>query len=118
MIEDNDDIRELLVQSLADTGHSASGAADGPSGLAALLTVGPDLAFVDVGLPGFDGYEVARRARAAGSRVRLIALTGYSRDEDKQLAVAAGFDEHLVKPPLDDDLQRSLARASAAASAP
>lgn len=111
VVEDNEDIRELFVQSLADTGHSVTCAADGPSGLEALLAFGPDVAFVDVGLPGFDGYEVARRARAAGSRSRLIALTGYGQIEDKQRAVEAGFDEHLVKPVLDDDLRRSLERS-------
>lgn len=111
VVEDNEDIRELFVQSLADTGHSVTCAADGPSGLEALLAFGPDVAFVDVGLPGFDGYEVARRARAAGSRSRLVALTGYGQSEDKQRAVDAGFDEHLVKPVLDDDLRRSLERS-------
>jgi signal transduction histidine kinase/ActR/RegA family two-component response regulator len=114
VVEDNQDIRELFVQSLADTGHSVTCAADGPSGLQALLASGPDVAFVDVGLPGFDGYEVARRARAAGSRTRLVALTGYGQSTDKQRAVEAGFDEHLVKPVLDDDLRRSLDRASSA----
>jgi signal transduction histidine kinase len=111
VVEDNADIRELFVQSLAHTGHSVTCAADGPSGLEALLAFGPDVAFVDVGLPGFDGYEVARRARAAGSRSRLIALTGYGQLEDKLRAVEAGFDEHLVKPVLDDDLRRSLERS-------
>jgi signal transduction histidine kinase/ActR/RegA family two-component response regulator len=114
VVEDNQDIRELFVQSLADTGHSVTCAADGPSGLDALLVLRPDVAFVDVGLPGFDGYEVARRARAAGSRARLVALTGYGQSTDKERAVDAGFDEHLVKPVLDDDLRRSLDRASTA----
>jgi CheY-like chemotaxis protein len=114
VVEDNEDIRELFVQSLAETGHSVTCAADGPSGLEALLASGPDVAFVDVGLPGFDGYEVARRARAAGSRSRLVALTGYGQSTDKQRAVDAGFDEHLVKPVLDDDLRGSLERASSA----
>jgi signal transduction histidine kinase len=114
VVEDNEDVRELFVQSLADTGHSVTCAADGPSGLEALLSYGPDVAFVDVGLPGFDGYEVARRARAAGSRSRLVALSGYGQKEDKQRAAEAGFDEHLVKPVLGDDLRMSLERASAA----
>jgi signal transduction histidine kinase/ActR/RegA family two-component response regulator len=114
VVEDNQDVRELFVQSLATTGHSVACAADGPSGLETLLAFRPDVAFVDVGLPGFDGYEVARRARAAGSRSRLVALTGYGQSTDKQRAVEAGFDEHLVKPVLDDDLRRSLERASSA----
>lgn len=114
IVEDNEDIRELFVQSLADTGHSVTCAVDGPSGLETLLASAPDVAFVDVGLPGFDGYEVARRARAAGLRSRLVAMTGYGQSSDKQRAVDAGFDEHLVKPVLDDDLRSSLARATSA----
>lgn len=106
------------MQLLGDAGNTVAGAGDGPSGLEAVLSFGPHVAFVDVGLPGFDGYEVARRARAAGSRARLIALTGYSRREDKQRAVDAGFDEQLVKPLLNDDLQQSLARATPATNAP
>lgn len=112
VIEDNEDIRELFVESLAAGGHSVTCAEDGPTGLDALLSSGPDIAFVDVGLPGFDGYEVARRARAAGSQTRLVALTGYGQSEDKQRAVDAGFDEHLVKPVLDDDLRRSLEKSA------
>ncbi len=111
VIEDNEDVRHLFAQSLAEAGHSVTCAMDGPRGLEALLALRPDVAFVDVGLPGFDGYEVARRARSSGSRSHLVALTGYGQSSDKQRAVAAGFDEHLVKPVLDEDLRRSLERA-------
>jgi CheY-like chemotaxis protein len=64
------------------------------------LHLKPDLTLVDIGLPGLDGYEVARRIRAdsAGRELRLVALTGYGLDEDRARALAAGYDLHLVKP--------------------
>ena len=69
----------------------------------------PEAALVDIGLPGVDGYELARRVRnALGDRIRLIALTGYGRDEDRRAVLSAGFDEHLVKPLAPDDLLRVL----------
>lgn len=111
VVEDNQDIRELFAEALTANGHLVACAEDGPSGLSTVLSFDPDVAFVDVGLPGFDGYEVARRARAAGSRARLVALTGYGQKEDKQRAVEAGFDEHLVKPVRSEDLRRSLEKA-------
>ncbi|MFO0619177.1 MAG: hybrid sensor histidine kinase/response regulator, partial [Polyangiaceae bacterium] len=64
-VEDNEDMREMLAELLSLAGHELSLAADGPEGLARILELRPDVAFVDVGLPGFDGFEVARRARAA-----------------------------------------------------
>ena len=75
-------------------------AADGLTGLAFALSEVPDVMLVDIGLPGIDGYEVARRVRReAGLKdVVLVALTGYGREEDKQNAIAAGFEYHLVKP--------------------
>jgi CheY-like chemotaxis protein len=69
----------------------------------------PEIALVDVGLPGLDGYEVARRLRAAmGRSVRLIALTGYGQPEDRERAFDAGFDLHLVKPVDRDQLSDAL----------
>ncbi|HEX2671149.1 MAG TPA: response regulator, partial [Polyangiaceae bacterium] len=111
LVEDNDDIRELFTEMLQEYGHDVTAAADGPSGLDAVLSVAPDIAFVDVGLPGMDGYELARRARGQGSKVRLVALTGYGQKEDKQRAHDAGFDEHLVKPVGDEDIRSAMARA-------
>ena len=64
---------------------------------------------LDIGLPGMDGYEVARRIRAGGSDARLVALTGYGRSEDVQRAQEAGFDAHLVKPVDLEHLLRNLA---------
>jgi signal transduction histidine kinase/CheY-like chemotaxis protein len=99
LIEDSDDIRETLREALVDAGHHATAAADGKAGLGMLLSIRPEVAVVDIGLPGLDGYEVARRARASlGAEIRLIALSGYGRPEDQRRALAAGFDAHLTKP--------------------
>lgn len=99
VVEDNEDSRDMLRHLLALSGHQVHEAADGPAGLAAALRFRPDIAFVDVGLPGLDGYEIARRVRAElGAAIRLVALTGYGQPEDRRLALEAGFDAHVVKP--------------------
>jgi PAS domain S-box-containing protein len=100
LIEDNEDSREMLRVSLQMSGHEVGVAADGPSGLALVQRRAPDVVLVDVGLPGMDGYEVARRIRAMpeGRRIRLIALTGYGQPEDRRRSRESGFDAHLVKP--------------------
>lgn len=108
VVEDNPDNRQLVGEMLRMHGHRVVEAEDGISGVDAILVDGVDLAIVDIGLPGWDGYEVARRVRAApaGARLRLVALTGYGRDEDKALARAAGFDLFLIKP---FDIEKFLA---------
>jgi signal transduction histidine kinase/CheY-like chemotaxis protein len=98
LVEDGEDVRSMLQELLEVEGHTVFTAADGPRGVERILEVEPDLAFVDIGLPGFDGYEVARRVRANGSRALLIALTGYGQDADRVHATAAGFNRHLTKP--------------------
>ncbi|MEX2224034.1 MAG: response regulator [Candidatus Rokuibacteriota bacterium] len=100
IIEDSQDSRDMLRYLLEHAGHEVHEASDGPSGVAAALSVRPDVALVDVGLPGLDGYEVARRVRAAveGRGVRLVALTGYGLPDDHRRSQEAGFDAHLVKP--------------------
>ena len=100
VVEDNDDGRETLAMMLRLNGHQVHEADSGPGGVASLKTVHPDVAIVDIGLPGFDGYEVARRARSSPETrgVRLVALTGYGQEEDRRNAHAAGFDWFLVKP--------------------
>lgn len=100
LVEDNADISDLIQMQLRMWGHEVSIADDGPSGLEAALGQRPDIAFVDVGLPGMDGYEVARQIRSAegADRMRLVAMTGYGRPEDRERALAAGFDAHLLKP--------------------
>ena len=85
---------------LEHAGHEVHEAEDGWAGLKAILKLRPDVALVDVGLPGLDGYEVARRVRCdeAARSVCLVALTGYGRHEDQRRSQEAGFDAHLVKP--------------------
>ena len=101
----------MLAQSW---GHEAIVAKDGPSALTIALTFEPDMALVDIGLPGMDGYEVARQLRKAspGRDLYLMALTGYGREDDIRLAHEAGFNEHLVKPADLEALQRMMASAA------
>jgi signal transduction histidine kinase len=98
LVEDRADERESLRIVLEEEGHDVAAAVDGPSGLALILDRRPDVALIDIGLPGFDGLELARRVRAAHRAMRLIALTGYGGAEDRALALAAGFDDYMVKP--------------------
>jgi CheY-like chemotaxis protein len=111
LIEDNADAAESLVMLLGLLGHQARSYPDGVSGLDGARAMPPDVMLVDIGLPGIDGYEVARRARRDPrlAAVPLVALTGYGRDEDRHQALAAGFDQHLVKPVDVDALQALLA---------
>jgi len=97
MIEDDADAREVLQISLEAEGQLVRVAANGDDGIALAAATRPDVVFIDLGLPGLDGFEVARRLRALlGTTVRLIALTG--RTEDREATAAAGFDGHLLKP--------------------
>jgi CheY-like chemotaxis protein len=100
VIEDDADGREVLQIMLQSWGHEVEMAANGPDGLALALAGRFDIALIDIGLPGLDGYAVARQLRAAptGRGLRLVALTGYGEPEDRRRALAAGFDVHLVKP--------------------
>lgn len=99
IVEDSDDLRDTMRIMLERAGHATTVVSDGNAGLESLIAATPDLAFIDLGLPGIDGYEVARRARERlGNAVTLVALSGYGRAEDKARAIAAGFDFHLTKP--------------------
>ena len=99
IIEDNPDGRETLRMLLECVGYRVEAAADGIQGLEEVLRCHPDVAVVDIGLPGLDGYQVARRVRAVlGDEVALIAVSGYGRPEDRQRAIQSGFDAHMVKP--------------------
>ena len=110
VIEDNTDAREMMRMALELDGHRVETAADGTSGVETALRTTPDLVLIDIGLPGLDGYAVARRLRAAlGDRVTLVALTGYGQSEDRRRTSEAGFDAHLVKPVDPDVLSRALA---------
>ncbi len=112
VVEDNVDARQTLRTLLETLGHEVHEAADGEAGVAAALERRPDLVFVDIGLPRLDGYEVARRLRAAKLAARLVALTGYGRDDDVQRAREAGFDEHLLKPATLEQLRAAIEAAA------
>ena len=113
LVEDNADTRDMLQAILKLDGFQVEVAADGQQGLDAILAQRPDVALVDIGLPGLDGYEVARRVREQLSRseVRLVALTGYGQAKDREAVFQAGFDEHLVKPINPQNLTRVLSRS-------
>jgi len=115
IVEDNADARETLQELLELWGHQVEVADTGAEGVRRALDTHPDAALIDIGLPELDGYEVARRIRAAevgrgaGSRVvYLVALSGYGQPEDRRRAEEAGFDAYLVKPLEPAELERLL----------
>jgi signal transduction histidine kinase/CheY-like chemotaxis protein len=111
IVEDNLDAAASLREVLELEGHQVATAYSGPEGLQAVSVFHPDVVLCDVGLPGLDGYEVARRLRAdpEARSVVLIALTGYASADDKERARSAGFDLHLAKPLSVAGLAESLA---------
>ena len=94
--------------------HSVHVASDGTQAIAAAAALRPHVVLLDIGLPDLDGYTVAERIRAqmGADCPLLVALTGFGRKEDRDRAHRAGFDAHLVKPPLPEDLRDVLARAA------
>jgi signal transduction histidine kinase len=108
VIEDNVDVLAALRSKLEMDGHAVSTAADGLEGLAQLLKLRPEVSIVDIGLPGLTGFELARRARAAGYGGRMIAVSGYGQARDEREALMAGFDAYLVKPVDRNQLRASL----------
>ncbi|HEY2388348.1 MAG TPA: PAS domain S-box protein [Candidatus Binatia bacterium] len=100
LVEDNPDAAESLTMLLEVLGHRVRTVYDGLAAIDAARANIPDVMLIDIGLPGMDGYEVARCVRRDPDlkHIVLVALTGYGRDEDKKQAMAAGFDYHLVKP--------------------
>jgi PAS domain S-box-containing protein len=100
VIDDNQDAADSLRMALEFLGHEVQAAYDGEGGLALAASFDPQLVLLDIGLPDINGYVVARRIRAqpGGTRVLLVAATGWGQLEDKRLAMEAGFDRHLTKP--------------------
>jgi PAS domain S-box-containing protein len=113
VVEDNPDAAETLKEALSVSGHEVEVACDGPSGLERARSFAPEVVICDIGLPGMDGYEVARAFRADESlrSAYLLALSGYAQPEDLQRAKEAGFDEHVAKPASMRELQALLALA-------
>jgi CheY-like chemotaxis protein len=101
VIDDNQDAAESIAELLGELGHQVVVAHDATSALRLARQLKPNVCLVDIGLPGMDGYELARQLRASGdlaAGARLVALTGYGRDPDRRLSFEAGFDNHVVKP--------------------
>jgi PAS domain S-box-containing protein len=100
VVDDSADAADSLAMLLEHEGHEVTTAYSASAALEVAGRVHPDVAFIDIGLPQMDGYEVARRLRAAehGHEIRLVALTGYGQPDDREEARRAGFDHHLVKP--------------------
>ena len=112
VVEDNRDARTTLRMLLTLAyGHVVYEADTGATAVTLALEHRPRIALVDLGLPDMDGYEVARRIRSdhAADGIRLIALTGYGDDEDRERTRRAGFDAHLVKPVESEALVRLFA---------
>ena len=115
VVEDHEDSREMMRHFLESAGHRVSEAADGATAVAEALRLRPDVAVIDLGLPGLDGYEVAKRIRDAQLvSIRLIALSGHGLPQDRSRASEAGFDEHLVKPVTPQELAGALAQKAGA----
>ena len=117
LVDDNEDAAMLLSELLRMHGHHVVVVHNGAAALQARVTFVPDVALLDIGLPGMDGYELAKhlRAQQPAPRLRLIAITGYGEAKDRLRSQAAGFDEHLVKP-VDVERVCELLAASAAAA--
>jgi PAS domain S-box-containing protein len=119
LADDNEDFAELTGRLLERKGgHKVKVVYDGPAALAAARAFQPEVAFLDIGLPGINGYDLARQLRQEPGlkEVLLVALTGYGQEGDRRRALEAGFDEHLTKPTRFDTLQRVLAERAGAAT--
>jgi CheY-like chemotaxis protein len=108
IIEDNRDAREMFRVMLELAGHEVTEAEEGSKGLQLLRREIPDIAFIDVGLPGLDGYEIARRFRCESKMGVLVALTGYGTPDALERSRQAGFDHHLIKPVNPEALYKLL----------
>lgn len=112
LVDDDDDIRAMVEALLTRWGHQVATASSGPAGLELIVDSQPDVAILDIGLPGFDGHTLAQRIRAqtGPEKPKLVAVSGYGQTHDRQRARDAGFDAFLVKPAAADDLHRVLRR--------
>jgi CheY-like chemotaxis protein len=110
LIEDEADIRVSVKALLESWGHKVRTAVNGEHGLKLIFQYRPEVAIVDIAMPGIDGYSVARhvRARSEYKDTRLVAMTGFGRDQDRQRSFQAGFDNHITKPARPEDLKWAL----------
>jgi CheY-like chemotaxis protein len=111
IVDDNADARDMMRTFLELAGHEVHDAVSGPDAVEKARRVLPDLALVDLGLPGFDGLEVAARLRAdeATKGILLVAITGYGQPEDRRRTAEAGFEGHIVKPVTSDQMSDVIA---------
>jgi two-component system CheB/CheR fusion protein len=111
VVDDNIDVAEVMAELIRVAGHRTDVAHDGPAAIAAVRAQNPDVVLLDIGLPGMDGYEVARRLREelGNTAPLIVALTGYGRESDALRTKMAGFSYHLVKPAEWADLERIFA---------
>jgi CheY-like chemotaxis protein len=110
VVDDNADAADTLAELVRLLGHDVQVAYDGPSAVQAARASRPDVVLCDLGLPGMDGYDVARALRAGGGApLRLVAVSGYAQPDDVRRAADAGFDAHVAKPPDPAEIERLLA---------
>jgi CheY-like chemotaxis protein len=116
IVDDNNDAATSLAMMLSILGYETRTAGDGMAGLEAAAEFRPAVALLDIGLPKINGYDVARRIRQQpwGTGMALVAVTGWGQAEDKQRAIEAGFDHHLVKPVDPTPLTQLLASLATA----
>ena len=113
LVDDNEDIRDLVAELLVTHGHTVSQAATGRQGLELIGKLEPDAAIVDLGLPDVDGWTVAKNVRDGGnSKTRLVAMSGYGQQSDRERAMESGFDAHLVKPAHIDAILQAISPAA------
>ncbi len=119
VVDDSVDGAESMSVLLRILGHEVRTLYEGTSAIAAAAAFQPEVVMLDIGLPGMDGYEIARALRAlpATAGALLIALTGYGQESDRQRTRAAGFDHHLVKPATLEDIERAIATVGTDAAA-
>lgn len=111
LVEDNEDLATLLAETLRDSGHTVRMALDGLTALDIATSFDAELAILDLGIPGIDGLELARRLNNLPDRdpPRLIALSGYDDRGDRELAAEVGFEKYFVKPFLPEALDKAVA---------
>jgi CheY-like chemotaxis protein/anti-sigma regulatory factor (Ser/Thr protein kinase) len=119
VVDDNLDAAESTAAFLRLEGHEVKTVGDGTEALASVPVFAPHVIVLDIGLPGLDGYAVARQLRERGdtNHILLIAMTGYGQREDRERAMGAGFDYHFVKPTNPGQIQRAIEQGRRAADA-